>query len=201
MSVRVWQIGEVSGVAAKCACKESILLTRDIDGCIYVTYGTGQRRTESRASQPRPRLAAAVQATARSGRAVGPGVCDITTTGLSLSATSAAVEKGGTGAGERSEESIYRQAVAQFNSASEAVRDGAGIVAQRSSQSGLADTVSERARAWLSRSPLRAALCSGNIASIVCFQRSWLKSTRYWCQRSGGPLEQCSQNQAGQRRR
>ena len=191
MSDRVWHISEVSGEAARHACEESTLLTRDIDGCIYVTYGTSQRRAESRASQPRPRLAAAVQATARSSRAVGPGVCDITTTGLSLSATSAAVEKAGSGAGERSEESIYRQAVAQFNSASEAVRDSAGIVAQRSSQSGLADTVSERARAWLSRSPLRAALCSWNIASIVCCQRSWLRSTRHWFPTNAGPLEEC----------
>jgi hypothetical protein len=191
MSVKVWQIGGVSGVATRHAGEETTLLTCVIDGCIYVTYGPGQRRTESRASQPRPRLAAAVQATARSGRAVGPGVCDITTTGLSLSATSAAVEKAGTGAAERSEDSIYRQAVAQFNSASEAVRDGAGIVAQRSSQSGLAGTISERARAWLSRSPLHAALCSWNIASIVCCQTSWLRSTRHWYPTNAGPLKEC----------
>ena len=105
-----------------------------------MTYGPRQRRPESRASQPRP-FAAAVQATARSGSSGWPQEAISPLTGLSLSATSAAAEKAGSGAGERSEESIYRQAVAQFNSASEAVRDSAGIVAQRSSQSGLADTV------------------------------------------------------------
>jgi len=144
-----------------------------------MTYGASQRRRESRASQPRSRLAAAVQTTAPSGRAVGPGVCDLTTTSLSLSATSAAVEKAGTGASERNEDSLYRQAVAQFNSAGEAVRDGAGIVTQRSSQSGLAGTVSERARAWLRRSPTRAVRCNWNIASIVYCQKSWLRSARF----------------------
>src|SRR5712691_895997 len=177
----------------------SIVLTCDIDGCIHMTYGPGQRRAESRASQPRPRPAAAVRATARSSRAVGPGVCDITTTGLSLSATSAAVEKAG--AGERSEEGIYRQALAQFNSASEAVRNGEGIVDQRGSQSGLAGTASERARAWLSRSPLRAALCSWNIASIVCCQTSWLRSIRHWCPTNAGLLEECLRQRQGQPRR
>src|SRR5260370_1850930 len=98
-----------------------------------MTYGPCQRCAESRASQPRARAAATVRPTARGSRAVGAGVCDIPTTGVSLSGTSSGAE--GAAPGERSENGFYRQALAQFDTASAAVRQGAGAVNQRSGQS------------------------------------------------------------------
>lgn len=189
MSLGVGQIGEVSRAAATRAYQESRLLTCDIDGCIHMTYGPCQRRAESLASQSRPRPAAAVRATAGGGRAVGAGLCDLPPTGLSLPATGSAAEEAGPR--ERSEVGVYRQALAQFDSTSAAVRQRERVVDQRSGQSGLAHAATRRARAWLRPSELRTAFCSWNIASIVCCQTSWLRSTRHWYLTNAGPLEEC----------
>src|ERR1700694_2061117 len=154
-----------------------------------MTYEPCQRSAESRASQPRPRPAAAVRSTARGSRAVSARVCDIPTTGLSLPTTSSADEAAGPGSREGGEAGVYGQALAQFDSTSTVVRQRERVVDQRSGQSGLARTAARRARAWLSRSQLRDALCSWNIASIVCCQKSWPRSIRYWYQTNVGSLD------------
>ncbi len=179
----------VSRVNARYAYSRITLLTSDIDGCIHMTDGASQRRAESRASQPRARAAAAVQATAGGSGAVGAGLVHLTTTSLSLLATSAEAEEAG--ARERSEVGVHRQALSQFDSTSAAVRQREWADDQRSSQSGLACSAVRRARAWLSRGPLRVVLCNWNIASIVYCQKSWLRSTRYWCPTNAGPLAEC----------
>src|ERR1700730_26779 len=170
--------GRLEEVAGGRFCKEWILLTYDIDVCMYMTYGSSQRRAESRASEPGPRAAAGVRRTARGGRAVSWGLCDLPTTGLSLSATSSAAEAAS--AGERGEVGIYGQALKQFDSTSAVVRQRERVVDQQSGQSGLAGTATRRGKAWLSRSQLRPELCGWNMALIVCYQRNWPRSTRHW---------------------
>src|SRR5260370_28562286 len=83
-------------------------LTYDVDGCMYMTYGSCQRCAERRASQPRPRAAATVRPTTRGSRAVGTGAWNITSASVSLLATSSGAEAAS--AGQRGDVSLYRQA-------------------------------------------------------------------------------------------
>src|ERR1700720_26501 len=100
---------------------------------MYMTYEPCQRCAEGRASEPRPRPAAAVRTIARGGRAVSAGLCDLPAPGLSLPARSAAAETAG--ADQRSEEGIHRQTLAESDSTSAAVRQRERAFDQRSGQS------------------------------------------------------------------
>src|SRR5438093_10964728 len=62
-----------------------------------MTYGTSQRRAESRASQPRSRAATKIRPAARGGSAVGTRLVHLSAPGLSLPKTGRAAEAAGPG--------------------------------------------------------------------------------------------------------
>jgi hypothetical protein len=133
-----------------------------------MTYGSRQRHPKNRATQPRPRFAAAVRATARCRRALGARLLYLSGTGISLSAASAAAERAG-GRG-RVEVGIHGETAAQLDSAGAVIRLCQGTFDQRSGQPYVAHAAATRprARSWLSRSRFRHALFSWSIVSIAC---------------------------------
>jgi hypothetical protein len=149
-----------------------------INSCILMTYGSRQRRRKSRAPQPRARSAAAVQASARCRRALDARLLYLSTTGISVPAPSAAVER--TSSCGRIEGGLHGEAAAQFDSAGAVVRICQKTLDQRSGQPCVARASATRARSWLSRSRFHYALFSWSIVSIVCWRRSWPKPIRSW---------------------
>jgi hypothetical protein len=151
-----------------------------------MTYGSRQRHPKNRATQPRPRFAAAVRATARCRRALGARLLYLSGTGISLSAASAAAERAG-GRG-RVEVGIHGETAAQLDSAGAVIRLCQGTFDQRSGQPYVAHAAATRprARSWLSRSRFRHALFSWSIVSIACCRRNWPKPIRFWCRINAG---------------
>ena len=149
------------------------------NSCILMTYGSRQRRRKSRAPQPRARFAAAVQASARCRRALGARLLYLSTTGISVPAASAAVER--TSGRNRIEGGLHGEAAAQFDSAGAVVRICQKTLDQRSGQPCVARASATRARSWLSRSHPSHAPFSWSIVSIGCCRRSWPKPIRCWC--------------------
>ena len=154
-------------------------LRRVVNSCILMTYGSRQRRRKSRAPQSRARFAAAVQASARGRRALDARLLYLSTTGISVPAASAAVER--TSGRSRIEGGLHGEAAAQFDSAGAVVRICQKTLDQRSGQSCVARVAATRARSSLSRSRPSHAPFSWSIVSIVCCRRSWPKPIRFWC--------------------
>jgi hypothetical protein len=150
-----------------------------INGCILMTYGSRQRRPKSRAPQPRARFAAQGQASARCRRAVDARLLYLSTTGISVPAASAAVER--TSGRSRIEGGFHGEAAAQFDSTGAVVRICQKTLDQRSGQPCVARASATRARSWLSRNRFHYALFSWSIVSIVCCRRSWPKPIRCRC--------------------
>src|SRR6266849_7484611 len=95
-------------------------LRRVRNSCILMTYGSRQRRSKGRASQPRARFAAAVRAAARCRRALGARLFHLAPTGISLPPTGTAVESAGSG--RRVKVGVHGEAAAQFDPTGEVVR-------------------------------------------------------------------------------
>ena len=149
-----------------------------INGCILMTYGSRERRRKSRAPQPRERFAAAVQASIRCSPALGARLLYLSTTGISVLAARAAVER--TSGRGRIQGGLHGEAAAQFDSAGAVVRICQKTLDQRSGQPCVACAAATRARSWLSRSRFYYALFSWSTVSIVCCRRSWPKPIRFW---------------------
>ena len=167
-------------------------LTDVIYGCIVMTYGARQRCPKRGTSEPRSRATARVRSTARCGRAFGTRLLHFSSTSLSLSAASPAVERSSTG--QRSQAGIHGKAPRQFDSAGAIVRICQKNLDQRSRHPSAVGAPATRGRSWLSRSRSRRADFSWSIALIACCQTNWLRCISYWYPIGGGLLEVCPPN-------
>ena len=164
-------------------------LTNVINGCTFVT-NESQRHRKGGASQPCARVASSVRRIAGRSRTSGQAVLDLSTTSLSLSATRPAAETAGSGG--RIQNGIYGQTSGEFNRTDKVVCRPERAVVERCGESRVARFVRTRARAWVSRSRFGDALWSWNTDLIVCWKRSWLRSTRCWFLRIAIESEQHS---------
>jgi hypothetical protein len=150
-----------------------------INSCTLMTYGSRQRHRKSQAPQPRASVAPAVRSTARCRRAIGGRLFHLSSTGISLLAAGAEVERASRR--WRIEVGVHGEAAAQFDPAGAVVRICQKALDQRSGQPCVTRVAATRARSCLTRSRPRHALFSWSIVSIVCYQRSWPKPIKYWC--------------------
>jgi len=166
---------------------------------MFMTDGTRERISESRAPQSRARSSPTGPRALRCSRTVGSGLLHFAASSLSLSRTSSAVEKAAPA--KRSQTGIYGQASTQSGPARSRVCCNQRVVDQRGGQPGVAGVVATRARAWVSRNQFGNGTCSWNIGSTVYGQTSWCKPTSYWCQSGVKQSEERPRNQRRPRQR
>jgi hypothetical protein len=154
-------------------------LTGVIYGCTIMTYGSRQRRAESRAAEPCSRLTAADRSTARGRRAVGSRLFHFLPASLSIPATSAKVER--TSSGERAQAGVHGQAPTQLDSASAVACICQENLNQRSRESSAIGVLATRGRSWLSRSRSGHGAWSWNIDLTACYPANWLRHISCWC--------------------
>jgi hypothetical protein len=167
-------------------------LTGVIYGCIVMTYGARQRCPKSGTSESRSPDAAAVRSTARCGGAFGARLLHFSSTSLSLSAASPAVERSSTG--KRSQAGIHGKAPTEFDSAGAVVRICQKNLDQRSRDPSAVGAPATRGRSWLSRSRSWRTDFSWSITLIACCQTNWLKCISCSCPVGGELSEVCPPN-------
>src|SRR5215469_5788600 len=151
-------------------------------GCIYVTYGSCDRRPESPETQPRTRTAASIRRSAPCRRTIDERVWRFSAPGLSLSPAGPRPE--GTSAGWRCEGRFHRQALSRIGSASSDVRQPHRRALERNREPSLARGLAAEKKAWLSDLHSTSTRFIANIVSIVCSLKNWGKLTNFWCPRS-----------------
>jgi hypothetical protein len=152
-----------------------------------MTYGSRKRHAKGRAFEPCAPPAPAVRSTARSRRATGARLLNLSAASLSISAASAAVERAR--AGGRIQAGVYGEASPQFDSARTVVRICQENLDQRSRHSSFDSSSVSRGRSWLRRSGSQLAACNWSIILIACCLRSWLRRISCWSRTGDGRLE------------
>jgi hypothetical protein len=155
-----------------------------INGCILMTYESGQRSSKSRTTQPRAGFAPAVRATSRGRRAPGPRLFHLAATGISLPSAGTSAE--GARDRDRIEVGIHGKAATRFDSAGAVVRICQTTLDQRGGQPRVVGAAATRARAWLRPDRFRHVLFSWSIVSTVCYPTSWLRFFSPWYRINGG---------------
>jgi hypothetical protein len=168
-------------------------------GCILMTYESRQPGSKGRASQPRAKVASAIQGIAGCSCAFGRRLLHLSPAGLSLPAASRAFER--TCGCDRIEVGIHRKASAQFDSAGAVVRICQTALDQRGGQPRVARAAATRARSWLRPSHFHHVLFSWNIVLTVCCPTSWPRSFSYWCRINAGRSQPQSRSAIHQVRR
>ena len=154
-------------------------LTCDINRRTYISHGTCERCSKSRATQsgshPPPRTCAL----ARGSRTPGSRLVRHQAPSLSLSPACPTTQT--TGSGRRRQSILYRQAFSPFG------RKAAGLCrlhrldVERNCQPSGAGGPAPRGRPWLTARQAGSARCGGNINLIGCRRRNWLRFMRAWC--------------------
>ena len=155
-----------------------------INGCILMTYESCQRRSESRAPQPRTGFAPAVRATSRGRRTSGPRLLNLSTAGISLPSAGTSAE--GARSRDRIEAGIHGKAAARFDSAGAVVRICQTTLDQRGGQPRVNRAAATRARSWLRPDRFRHVLFSWSIVSTVYCPINWPRPSRFWCRTNAG---------------
>src|SRR5713101_4552944 len=133
--------------------RPAVDLTCVANSYIYMTYGSCQRGSKGRTSQPGLGTAAALGSVGGR-RGTGSALRHFQTAGLPVSAIGTGAE--GAVTHRRSQDPLHGEAFAELGSAASPLRYSDRVNAQRDCQPGFDDGPTSRARAWLRAALLEA---------------------------------------------
>ncbi len=155
------------------------LLTCDINRRNYMSCGTCQRCSKSRAAQSGSHPPPRAPVPARGGPTPGPELVGHQAPGLSLSAAGAATQT--TRAGGRRQGVFYRQTFPPLGGEAPNVRRLHRMDLERDRQPSGAVGPASWGRPWLTVRQVGNARCGWIIHLIACGQRNWPKFMSAWC--------------------
>src|SRR5215510_5838792 len=147
-------------------------------GCILVAHGASQRCRKSRASESCTYVAAAVRSSARCSGQDGSRLRYIPPSSISLSATGRATETGCSR--HRSQDCVHGETLRKAGRTPTFICQCQRVVAERHCEPGGGGVPSAEGKAWVNDLQVGATRFSWNIDLIVCYRRSWNKSTSCW---------------------
>ena len=153
-------------------------------GCTLVTHGASQRYRKSRASQSCTQFAAAIRFFAGCGRQDGSRLLRLHPPSISISSTSRTIETGCSGHGY--EDCFHGEAVRSAGQTFAFIRQQKRPIAQRHCESCSGGVSPAEEEAWVNGHQVGATRFSWNIGLIVCYRKSWNRSTDCWCPESDG---------------
>ena len=156
---------------------------RVIYGCTFMTNGTDQRRSQSRAAQLRVAAVAAWGRSEQPGRADGARLCHLPASSLPILGTGAQSES--TGHYRRRKGCLYGQAPTKPGAASSRICAGQAVVAERVGRSSVTQIAGAEMTRWR-EGQLDATRFSWNIALIVCSSSNSNRFISYWYRTSAG---------------
>lgn len=157
---------------------------RVIYGCTFMTNGTDQRGSQSRAAQLRVAAVAAWGQSEQLGRADGARLCHLRATGLPVLGTGPQSES--TGCHRRRKGRLYGQAPTKPGAASSRICTGQALVAERLGRSSVAQTAGAEMTRWREGGQLDAMCFSWNIVLIVCSPSSSNRFISCWYRTNAG---------------
>ena len=155
------------------------LLTGDIKGRIYTSYGARQRCSKSRPAQSGSHPSPRALVPARGGRTPGPELVCHQAPGLSLSAAGSATQT--TRSGGRRQGVFYGQTFSPFSGEAPNVRRLHRMDLERDRLPRGAVGPASWGRPWLTVRQVGNARCGWIINLIGCGQRNWPKFMHAWC--------------------
>ena len=157
---------------------------RVIYGCTFMTNGTDQRRSQSRAAQLRVAAIAAWGRSEQPGRADGARLCHLPASSLPILGTGAQSES--TGHYRRRKGRLYGQAPTKPGAASSRICAGQALVAERVGRSSVTQIAGAEMTRWREGGQLDAMRFSWNIALIVCSSSNSNRFISCWYRTSAG---------------
>ena len=155
------------------------LLTCDRNGRTYMSYGTRQRGSKSRATQSGAHASPRARALARGGRTLGSRLVRHQAPSLSLSPACPTTQT--SGSGRRRQGIFYGQAFSPFGRKAEGLCRLHRFDVERDCQPGGAGGAASWRRPWLTARQAGHARCGGNINLIGCQRRNWRRFMPVWC--------------------